>query len=71
MYGFKSPYIVIDREEQKDENGQVVEMTIEEEYKKLIVIADTLKKESNGLINLYKSGSFKNASLDLFDKFTK
>ena len=65
LYNFKSPYILIDR----DENNN--KMTIEEEYKKLIIIIDTLKKESNGIINLYKSGSYKNASLDLFDKFTQ
>jgi hypothetical protein len=66
MYSFKSPYIVLDREEQKDG-----EITIEEEYNKLIPIINNLKEKSGGLINLYKSGSYKNASLDLFDKFTK
>lgn len=71
MYSFKSPYIVMDREEQKDEKGQVIEITIEEEYNKLIPIINNLKEKSDGLINLYKSGSYKNASLDLFDKFSQ
>lgn len=65
QYDFKSPFTLIEREEQDEE------ITIEEEYNKLIVIIDNLKKESGGLINLYKSGSFKNAALDLFDRFTK
>ena len=71
MYDFKSKYILINREQQKDEKGQNIEIPIEEEFKMLIPIINTLKKESGGLINLYKSGSYKNAALDLFDRFTK
>jgi hypothetical protein len=65
LYNFQSPYILFDREEKNNK------MTIEEEYNKLIPIINNLKKESGGLINLYKSGNYKNASLDLFDRFTK
>lgn len=71
QYDFKSPYVLIEREKQKDKNGQETIITIEEEYEKLIPIIETLKKESGGLINLYKSGSFKNSALDLFDRYTK
>ena len=63
---FKSKYIIIHRQTQKDKT-----LTLKEEYDELIPIINTLKKESNGYINLYKSGSYKNAGLDLFDRFTK
>jgi len=46
-------------------------LPIEEEYKKLIEIFDTLKRETNGLINMYKTGGFKNTALDLFNRFSK
>jgi len=65
MYNFKSPYILINRQEQN------LEMTIEEEFETLVKINNNLKTASNGLINLYKSGSYTNAALDLFDRFTK
>lgn len=66
-----SEYILIHREEQRDENNQVIKITIEEEFDKFIKIADDLKRESKGLINLYKTGSYVNVSLDLFDRMTK
>jgi hypothetical protein len=71
QYDFKSPYTLIERELQRDEDGQIILISIEEEYHKLIPIVDKLKQESNGMINLYKSGSYKNAALDLFDRFNK
>ena len=67
MRNHKSQYILIDREEQKDNKL----ITIEEEYIKLIEIADILKKESNGYINLRKTGNIHNTAMDLFDRFTK
>ena len=71
QYDFKSPYTLIERELQRDEDGQIIIISIEEEYNKLIPIINKLKDESKGLINLYKSGSYKNAALHLFDTFTK
>lgn len=71
MYNFKSPYIVIQRQVQKDKEGNIIELTLEEEFDKLIVINNKLKETSKGLINLFKSGSITNAALDLFDRFTK
>jgi hypothetical protein len=70
-YDFKSKYILVERELQKDEKGNNIVISIEEEYDKLIPVIDKLKEASGGLINLYKSGSYKNASLNLFDSFTK
>ena len=64
IYDYTSKYIIMDVSLDKN-------TTLEEEYKKLIPIIDNLKKESNGIINLYKTGSYKNASLDLFDRMTK
>lgn len=72
IYDFKSPHIIINRENQgRDENDEPIIISIEEEYKQFLVIADTLKKESKGLINLYKSGSYYSASLSLFERLTK
>ena len=66
LTSFKSPYILLNREERKDK-----QLTLIEEYNELIPIIERLKIETNGYVNLYKSGSYKNASLDLFDRFTK
>jgi hypothetical protein len=67
LYNFKSPYILFDREEQK----KGVQTQIEDEYKQLIIDIDLLKKESNNVINLYKTGNVNNTCLDLFDKMTR
>lgn len=45
--------------------------TFEEEYNNFVETADELKKASNNEINLYKSGSFKLAALNLFDKYSR
>ena len=72
LYNPKSPYILVNREEQgRDDNDNRIVITIEEEYKQFIINADILKIESKGLINLYKSGSYYNAGLSLFDRLTK
>lgn len=71
LYNPKSPYILVNREEQKDENNKKITITIEEEYEIFIKTADKLKVSSKGLINLYKSGGYKYSALDLFDRTTK
>jgi hypothetical protein len=71
-YGYQSPYIIIYPEKQGyDENGEKIVLTLEEEYNVFVEIANTLKRESKGLINLYKSGNYHDCALNLFDKFTK
>ena len=65
LYNYKSKYILIDREEKKGN------LSIEEEYRLLIQDIDIIKKSTNGIINLRKTGNIKDTSLDLFDKFTK
>jgi hypothetical protein len=71
ILSFKSPYILIHREEQRDKDGNIIKISMEEEYENLLRINKGLKEESKGKINLFKSGSYKNAALDLFDNFTK
>lgn len=71
-YGYQSPYIIIYQEKQgRDENGNKIILTLEEEYNAFIEIANTLKRESKGLINLYKTGNYHDCALNLFDKVTK
>eukprot|EP01040_Poterioochromonas_malhamensis_P016790 gene16790-19151_t len=65
LYDYKTEYILIYRDEDYNK------LTIEEEYVELINIIETLKKESNGYINMYKTGNYKNTALDLLDRFTK
>ncbi len=67
LYNFKSKYILFGREEQKKNKL----ITMEEEYAKLIIDIELLKTESNGIINLYKTGNINNTCLELFDKMTK
>jgi hypothetical protein len=49
-YNYKSPYIIIPRDKHNKD------LSIEEEFDQFINITDTLKNESKGMINLYKSG---------------
>jgi hypothetical protein len=60
---FKSKYILVSRSN--------YEITIQEEYKELIENITKLKEASNGLINMFKTGSIKNTVLDLFEKLTR
>ena len=46
-------------------------LTLEEEYDLFIHDAEILIKETNGVINLYKSGDTNTTILNLFDKYTK
>jgi hypothetical protein len=64
-YNYKSPYIIIPRDKHNKD------LSIEEEFDQFIKIADTLKKESKGMINLYKSGNYRDTALGLFDRITK
>jgi len=61
----KTEYLLVDR------FSEYKTLSIEDEYNKLIVIFDTLKKETNGIINMYKTGSIKNTALDIFNRFCK
>jgi hypothetical protein len=72
IYDYNSKYILINRQEpEKDEQGNKIEIPIEQEYKQFIEIADALKNESNGMINLYKTGSSHDTALNLFDRISK
>jgi hypothetical protein len=72
LYDFSGKYILIDRLGfDRDELDNKRVMTIEEEYKEFIEIADTLKHESKGMINLYNSGNYHDTALSLFDRVSK
>lgn len=62
---YHSEYIIVNREYNNNK------MTIQEEYNELIETANILKRETKGIINLYKTGDYKNTALNLFDRFTK
>jgi len=74
-YNAKSAYILVDRynliDFGKDEEGNQIKKSIEEEYEQYIIICDTIKKESKGLINLYKCSNYNGGALNLFDKLSK
>ena len=59
----KSKYLLVFRDNNK--------IPIEEEYKYYIEAADLLYQESNGIIDLRKTGSIKDTALNLFDRFSK
>lgn len=72
LYNFKSPYILINRMDMgRDKDDNAIKITIEQEYNEWIQIADDLKKESKGMINLYKTGSNHDTALSLFDRLSK
>lgn len=64
-YLYKSEYVLINREYNNNK------LTIQQEYDELIQTANELKKHSNGVINLNKTGDYKNTALNLFDRYTK
>lgn len=66
LWDRKGKYIIIDNDEQNIKNDN-----IEEDYKNMVETFNILKNESHGYINMFKSGTIKNTSLDLFDRFTK
>lgn len=72
-YNFHSPYLIMVRDKQgfKDDDGNKLNLSLEEEYDLTIKISDALKKESKGLINMYKTGSYHDTALILFDRVTK
>jgi hypothetical protein len=72
-YNFDSPYILIPRDSRgyRDEEGNKLTLSLQEEYELTIKIAEILKKESNGVINMFKNGSYHDTSLSLFDKMIK
>ena len=63
IYNWRTPYILVGKLEKK--------LSLAENYKIFVNMADTLKKETNGLINMYKTGSLKITALALFNKMTK
>lgn len=72
-YKFDAPYILIPRDARgyRDDEGNKLNLTLQEEYKLTVKIAEVLKKESNGIINMFKTGSYHDTALLLFDKMIK
>ena len=71
-YNYKSPYLILNRERQgRNEQGERIVLSLIEEYNLFIENATTLKTESKGLINLFKTGSYHDCALSLFDRLTK
>lgn len=48
-----------------------VNFTLKMDYDQFLKDADILKKETKGVVNLYKTGDIRLTSLNLFDKFSK
>lgn len=70
-YSNKQDTLFIWRFEYKNGSGEKLDMTMKEEYDYFIETAEALKIHSNGLINLYKSGSYFDTCLKLFDYLNK
>jgi hypothetical protein len=63
IYNHRTPYILVDKTDKK--------LTFKEEYDLFVHDADLLKNETNGQVNLYKTGNTKTMSLDIFNRYTK
>ena len=61
------PYLVV----QKDFTAVTNKMCLEEAFEYYIEVADELRKESNGLFNMYKTPTIKNMALNYFYDLTK
>ena len=62
IYKWKTKYLLVNKNNDD---------TFVNEYNQFIHDANILKKESNGIVNLYKTGNNKLTALELFDKYTK
>lgn len=63
IYHWRTDYILIKADDTK--------LSLEENYNNFVNRADILKHETNGEINLYKTGSNNVTALDLFNRYTK
>ena len=63
ILNFKTEYILVERNK--------FNLSVEEEYKQYIEIAEELKNKSNGLINIFRTGTIKKTALKLLDDTTK
>ena len=71
MFRLKGDDIDTEYEEFIEMKGIDKRLTLKEEYELFIHDADILNTETNGLINLYKTGNNADTALNLFDRFTK
>jgi hypothetical protein len=63
IYHWRTDYILIKADD--------IKLSLEENYNNFVKRADILKQETNGEINLYKTGSNNVTALDLFNRYTK
>lgn len=63
IYKWRTNFILVDK---SDKNTSLID-----EYNNFINDANILKKETNGVINLYKTGNIKTTALHLFNETTK
>lgn len=52
-------------------NPSQPKLTLEQVFERFVQDANYLKKETKGIINLYKTGTMKQCAFDLFDRFSK
>lgn len=67
IFGYSENYVYFKLEKKKKKGV----MTLSDYYLKIVHDAKEIKRESRGLINLWKTGNAQNTALNLFDKFTK
>ena len=69
---YKTQWILIEKGKDKVGEGKNKrDQTLEEAYESFVSDANTLKEKTNGIINLYKTGTNKRTALNLLDRFTK
>lgn len=61
-----SKYVLVPPNEKRES-----QLTMKQRYDKFTEEAEDLKKATNGVINLYKTGSYQTTALKLFNDFTK
>ena len=66
---FHNEYIFIETMRMRKE--EELKTNMYEQYEKFVRVATELRDKSKGLINMFKTGSFRDTALILFDKFVK